>query len=113
MSVRAVSVTVLQNQGYKVLAAESGTEAIELCRSLPAPPDLVLTDIVMPGMSGRELAEELMRSYPRLRVIFLSGYTADMVLRHGIEEDRVTFLQKPYTADGLSRLVRTVLDAES
>lgn len=65
----------------------------------------------MPRMGGRELAETLVARLPRLKVVFLSGYTADAVLRHGVEEDRVAFLQKPYTSDTLTRFVRQVLDA--
>jgi PAS domain S-box-containing protein len=109
-SVRALTTAVLQRQGYRVEAAESGAAALAACDRLPAPPDLVLTDVVMPGMSGREVAERLTAKFPRLKVVFLSGYTADAVLRHGVEEERVAFLQKPYTPDTLARFVRDVLD---
>jgi len=109
-AVRALTTAVLVRQGYRVESAESGADALAACDRSPTPPDLVLTDVVMPGMSGRELAEALTARFPRLKVVFLSGYTADAVLRHGIEEERLTFLQKPYTADGLTRFVREVLD---
>jgi len=109
-TVRALTTAVLLRQGYRVEAAESGAEALALCARLQTPPDLVLTDVVMPGMSGRELAEALTAKFPQLKVVFLSGYTADAVLRHGVEEERVAFLQKPYTPDTLARFVREVLD---
>jgi CheY-like chemotaxis protein len=111
-AVRALAAAVLVRQGYRVETAASGADALAACDRLPAPPDLVLTDVVMPGMSGRELAEALTARYPRLKVVFLSGYTADAVLRHGVEEERVAFLQKPYTPDGLARFVRAVLDGD-
>ncbi|QJW94041.1 hypothetical protein FTUN_1560 [Frigoriglobus tundricola] len=109
-TVRALTTAVLARQGYRVEAAESGAEALALCERLRTQPDLVLTDVVMPGMSGRELAEALTARFPQLKVVFLSGYTADAVLRHGVEEERVAFLQKPYTPDALARFVREVLD---
>ena len=109
-TVRALTTAVLSRQGYRVEAAESGAEALALCERLQKPPDLVLTDVVMPGMSGRELAEVLTAKFPQLKIVFLSGYTADAVLRHGVEEERVAFLQKPYTPDVLARFVREVLD---
>jgi CheY-like chemotaxis protein len=108
--VRAFTTAVLVQEGYRVEATDSGPAALAACDRLPAPPDLVLTDVVMPGMSGRELAEALTARFPRLKVVFLSGYTADAVLRHGVEEERVAFLQKPYTPAALARFVREVLD---
>ncbi len=108
--VRALTTAVLKRAGYNVIAAEDGAAALELWGTLAAPPDLVVTDVVMPGMSGRELAESLAAKCPQLKVVFLSGYTADAVIRHGVEYDRAAFLQKPYTAEALTRLVRSVLD---
>ena len=109
-SVRTLTTTILARHGYRVEAAENGAAALAACDRLSAPPDLLLTDVVMPGMSGRELADTLTSRYPRLMVVFLSGYTADHILRHGVEEDRMAFLQKPYTPDSLCRFVRGVLD---
>ena len=108
--VRALTTAILKRAGYTVMAAEDGPAALALWGTLAAPPDLVVTDVVMPGMSGRELAESLAAKCPRLKVVFLSGYTADAVIRHGVEYDRAAFLQKPYTAEALTRLVRSVLD---
>jgi|GEM_PF-2495670 len=112
-SVRALTIAVLKRQGYRVESAESGAAALAACDRMPTAFDLVLTDVVMPGMSGRELAESLVARYPRLRVAFLSGYTPDAILRHGIEDDQVAFLQKPYTPDALVRFVRGVLDGDA
>jgi CheY-like chemotaxis protein len=108
--VRRVTTRVLTRHGYTVLEAESAEAALAACDALPAPPDLVLTDVVMPGLSGRELAERLTARFPKLRVVLLSGYTADTVVRYGVADDRVTFLQKPYTPAGLAQFVRRVLD---
>lgn len=79
-----------------VLAAPSAAEALQLAQNLDRPIDLLLTDVVMPGMNGRELAERLAAAHPNLRVLFTSGYPADTVVRHGIAAARTAFIEKPY-----------------
>ena len=101
----------LQMLGYQVIEASSGQEAIEVGRAHPGRIDLLLTDVVMPRMGGRELSERLAEAHPGLRVIFMSGYTADTILRQGIAETGRPFLQKPFTAQKLARKVRETLDA--
>jgi PAS domain S-box-containing protein len=107
--VRSLARRVLEGRGYRVIAAASGPDALEQFDQLTDRPDLVVTDVVMPGMGGRELAERLKSRHPPLRVLFMSGYTSDEVLRQGIEEEAVHFIQKPFTPDGLARKVRDVL----
>ena len=110
-AVRTLTVTVLKRAGYRVLAAGGAADAVRACDAHPGPVHLVLTDVVMPGLSGRELAEELRAKHPGLRVAFQSGYTADAVLRRGVRQDGEQFLQKPYTAARLAQFVRAALDA--
>jgi PAS domain S-box-containing protein len=100
----------LAQRGYTVYAAADGAEALRVCAE-HQPIDLLLTDIVMPGMSGPALAAELSARYPRLAVLFMSGYTDDTVVRHRVAESGVAFLQKPFTGDELAVKVRRVLDA--
>lgn len=102
--------TILQAAGYTVLLAADGVEALDLAVAHDGPIDLVLTDVVMPRMSGGELAIELERRWPGVRILFTSGYPADTVVRHGIAEARVAFVQKPYVAGDLLRQVRAMLD---
>lgn len=109
-ALRSMFTTVLQRLGYRVLQAGGGTEAIALCREA-GPIDLMVTDVVLPGMGGRELAENLTRSRPGLKVLFMSGYTSDAVVRRGVLQAEVAFLQKPFTMAALGDRVRQLLDA--
>jgi PAS domain S-box-containing protein len=110
-SVRAFAGLVLRGAGYTVLEAGDGAEAERVAAGHPGPIDLLVTDVVMPGMSGRELAGRLSAAHRGLKVLFMSGYTDDAVVRHGILEENVNFLQKPFTRVVLARTVRDALDA--
>jgi CheY-like chemotaxis protein len=107
--VRSLAKRVLERKGYRVFTALSAADALELFPTIPVRVELVVTDVVMPGMGGRELAERLRDRQPGLRVLFMSGYTTDEVLRQGIEAEAEHFIQKPFTPDGLARKVRDVL----
>ncbi len=109
-SVRAVAKETLERRGYRVLAAPDGPSALALARAYHGTIDLLLTDVVMPGMNGRELAELLLAERPGTRVLFASGYTDDAVLLHGVRTDELSFIQKPFTPTVLMQRVRKVLD---
>ncbi|HEX7672416.1 MAG TPA: PAS domain S-box protein [Polyangiaceae bacterium] len=108
--VRRLGCHVLTLLGYTVLCAESGGQALDLARDHKGKIDLVLTDVVMPEMSGREVEQRLAEAGHAARVLFMSGYTDDAILRHGVLETGVAFLQKPFTPAALGRKVREVLD---
>ena len=109
-ALRSLAQEILRDQGYRVIAAASGPEALEIARSHPSPIDLLVTDVVMPGMDGRELADRLLPLHPETRCLFMSGYTDDAVVRRGVREEGMPFLQKPFTIDALALKVREVLD---
>ena len=109
--VRALVKAVLERLGYAVLVADGGPAAVALAERRETAIDLLLTDVVMPKMSGRELAEKLGPTRPTMKVLYMSGYTDDSVLHHGVLDAGVAFLQKPVTPDALARKVREVLDA--
>jgi signal transduction histidine kinase/CheY-like chemotaxis protein len=109
--VRGITRTMLELHGYRVLEAGSGEEALEIYERQEGPIQLLLTDVVMPGMSGPELAQQLTRLHLKLKVLYMSGYTDDAILRYGVTELGTAFLQKPFTADTLAWKVREVLEA--
>ncbi len=108
--VRGVASRILRGQGYEVLEAQNGGEALLLCEQNSSRLRLLLTDVVMPLISGRQLAERLSGLLPGLKVIYMSGYTDDAIIRHGILDPGVAFIQKPLTPNALLRKVRTLLD---
>ncbi len=110
-AVRALTGRVLRGLGYAVLEAASGEEALRACGPGGSRVDLLVTDVVMPGLGGRQLAERLLAVHPGMRVLYLSGYPDDAVVRHGILEREANFLQKPFTPAALAQKVREVLDA--
>jgi CheY-like chemotaxis protein len=101
--------STLERLGYAVITANSGRKALARIQEKEQRPEVVLTDVVMPDMSGRELAEQLWQKYPGIKVIFMSGYTADAILRHGIAQEEVAFLQKPFTREMLQRTLQSLL----
>jgi two-component system, cell cycle sensor histidine kinase and response regulator CckA len=110
-TVRALVAQTIASYGYTVLQASNGAEAIELAAQHAGAIDLLLTDVVMPEMSGRELAERLVADYPKLKVLFTSGYPADAVLRQGIAMHEAAFIEKPYPMERLALKLREVLGA--
>jgi len=109
--VRDLTKRIFESAGYTVLAAGSGAEAIALIEQHAGPIDLLMTDVVMPGMNGRELAARVAELRPEAKVLYTSGYTDDAILRHGVLDDTSRFISKPYTQLELTRRVRSILDA--
>jgi two-component system cell cycle sensor histidine kinase/response regulator CckA len=109
--VRALATTTLERLGYFVLAACDGEDGLAVLAAHNGPVDLVLSDVVMPRLGGPAMVERLLLDRPDLRVLFMSGYTDDAVVRHGLLADRVAFIQKPFTPSQLAQRVRSVLDA--
>jgi signal transduction histidine kinase/CheY-like chemotaxis protein len=110
-SIREPAAEILESRGYLVLPARSGAEALAVARAHAGPIDLMITDVVMPGMNGNQLAEELCSSRPGMRVLYISGYPEDAIAHHGVLDADKAFLQKPCPAAVLLRTVREMLDA--
>lgn len=108
--VRVLAQRLLSRSGYHVLVARTGEEAIQLCESYEGPVDLLLTDVVMPGIDGAQLAAQLCAARPQMRVLFTSGYPDDVIANRGVLDEGIQFLPKPYTRATLSQKVREVLD---
>jgi PAS domain S-box-containing protein len=102
---------ILRDGGYQVLPAQGPKEALRILADYREPIHLLLTDVVMPGMSGRTLADKVTSERPGIRVLYMSGYTDNAIVHHGVLDAGVTFIQKPFTPDALIKLVREVLDA--
>ena len=101
---------ILERCGYHVLTARGPAAALETAADPARTIDLLITDVVMPAMNGRELAAQMVGLQPQMKALFMSGYTANVIAHHGVLKPGVEFLQKPFTVAGLARKVREVLD---
>ena len=110
--VRGLARTILEHAGYNVLEASCGDDAVRMGLQRVEPIDLLLTDVVMPETSGKEVADRLGEMQPGLRVLFMSGYTDEAIVHHGVLDANVEFIQKPFTPASLAKKVREVLDSE-
>jgi two-component system cell cycle sensor histidine kinase/response regulator CckA len=108
-SVRKLARRILEDNGYRVLEAANADEGVLICKEHDGPIHLILTDVVMPGTSGREVAQSVSSLRPQIRVSYMSGYTDDALVRHGMLDGETHFLQKPFTCDSLLIKVRDVL----
>jgi DNA-binding NtrC family response regulator len=104
---------MLERMGYKVLVAGTPGEAIALAREHAGEIRLLITDVVMPEMNGRDLAGNLLSLYPNLKRLFMSGYTANVIAHHGVLDEGVQFIQKPFAKQDLAIKVREVLDEDN
>ena len=107
---RNLSRQVLEACGYEVVEAKNGVEALNICSQINYSFDLLMTDVVMPQMGGRELADKLVQLLPEIKVLFTSGYTDDSVFKQGINENDMNFIQKPFTFDELAGKIRKILE---
>ncbi|MEA5113458.1 MAG: ATP-binding protein [Geobacteraceae bacterium] len=108
--VRELVCSVLKETGYVIHVAENAEEAIKICSRLKEPVHLLLSDVIMPAMNGRELAQRLMKKYENLTVLYMSGYTDSIIAQHGVLEQGTAFIGKPFTPEALIRKVRETLD---
>jgi CheY-like chemotaxis protein len=108
--VREIVARVLRSVGYRVLEAASGAEAVEWERLTTEPIHLLLTDVVMPGLDGKEAASRILARRPGTRILYVSGYTRDAISRHGVLDEGVDFIAKPFTPETLQARVREMLD---
>jgi len=108
--VRELTQTVLEEKGCSILTAEDFSEAQAACKKHQGPIHLLLTDMVLPGGTGRKLSEQIQEMRPETKVLFMSGYTSDSVLSHGVLDSGVHFLQKPFIPSQLAKKVRDILD---
>ena len=104
---------MLERMGYKVLAAGTPGEAITLAHEHAGQIHLLMTDVVMPGMNGRDLARNMLSLYPNLKRLFMSGYTANMIAHHGVLDEGLQFIQKPFSKQDLAIKIREVLDEDT
>lgn len=105
-----IAMTMLGRQGYTVLTAGTPGEAMRIAREHAGDIHLLITDVIMPEMNGRDLAKNVMSFHPGIKRLFMSGYTADVIAHHGVLEDGVHFIQKPFSTRVLTAKVRAVLD---
>ena len=113
LAIRNLIAEILQPLGYQVRVAGSGAEALGIAETARRSFDLLLTDVVMPGMSGEELARRLREQYPHIKVLFMSGHSEETVIQHGIEQQDAAFLRKPILPGRLVAKLREVLDGKN
>ena len=109
-AVRQLAVRILKRQGYTVLDVPDGDSALVICEERKEPIHLILTDVIMPAMNGRQLVERCWQMRQDFKVLYMSGYTDNAIVQHGVLEEGMNYLQKPFTVDDLARKVREVLD---
>ena len=109
-SVRRLAARVIRDQGYTLLEAANGEEALNVAQEYDGPIHLLLTDVIMPQMGGKELAEKLKTVRSKMKALFISGYTDEAIVRHGVLKPGTNFLQKPFSPTTLAQKVREVLD---
>jgi CheY-like chemotaxis protein len=110
-AVRDLTCSFLQHYGYTVHSAENGDKALQLCRSLQTKIDLAIVDVIMPGMSCKDLSAAITAYFPQIKILFISGYTDEAITQQGALEPDVAFLQKPFSSEALGLKVRQVLDS--
>jgi two-component system, cell cycle sensor histidine kinase and response regulator CckA len=110
-SLREVTCAYLKNKGYSVFVAAEAESATSIAASSDHRIDLLLTDVILPGSSGVQLAQRLLRDNPQMRVLYVSGYTADAIVHHGGHDSSFAFLSKPFSLPTLARKIRAILDA--
>jgi nitrogen-specific signal transduction histidine kinase/CheY-like chemotaxis protein len=109
-ALRTMAAEVLRDTGYNVLTAPCGADALQAAANHQGPLDVLLTDVVMPGMTGRELADQIVARYPQTKILYMSGYTDDAIGNHGLHGQTLRVMQKPFTHDTLARRVREAID---
>gem|GEM_PF-366094 len=110
--VRTLAIRLLKKMGYNVIDASNGRKALEIVSEMKDRIDLLMTDVVMPGMNGRQLAEKLKEIHPETKVLFTSGYTENIIAHHGVVEEGLNFIGKPYSMNMLARKIREILDGK-
>ncbi len=111
-AVRHLARAILKRNGYTLFVAEGGVEALDLMASYNGPLDLVLTDVAMPDMNGSDLFKRVAENFPGIKVLFMSGYTDNVIAHRGILDEGIQFISKPFTVQGLTNKVREVLDQD-
>ena len=112
-AVRKIAVMTLDQAGYKVFEAADGQEAIKFLENNDEGVDLVLTDVIMPGIGGKDVAEKMQEFCPNTKLIFMSGYTNNAIVHHGVLDDKTNFIQKPFTPISLLKKIRDVIDLKT
>lgn len=109
---RNMTKTILERYGYQVMEAENGKSALDLFKERQKPVQLLITDVIMPGMNGKVLAEYMQSLQPGVKVLFMSGYTNNTIAHHWVLDSSFPFIEKPFTSDSLLRRLRSLLDEE-